>query len=96
MNRKQREQKLAIIKYEQMVVGIKKEATDTAVIIMSYIGIMYLRDELGYGKKRLERFMDYVETMLADIGMERLNFKDMIDVIEEETGYKYVLPMKRF
>lgn len=91
---KQRQRALANFKFQQMKEGIKKDAVDTATLIMSYAAIMYLRDHEGYGKVRLKRFMDYVQGMINGVGGE-YDFNDMIIAIEEETGYKLSLPPRQ-
>lgn len=93
-NHKQRQRTLANFKFEQMKEGIRKDAVDTATLVMSYASIMYLRDHEGYGKVRLKRFMDYVQNMLNGVG-EEYDFEDMIVAIEEETGYKLKLPPRQ-
>lgn len=97
MNRehRRRQEKLNNAKFQAMKTGMKKEATDVAILILSYISIMYLRDKEGYGKKRLNRFMTYLMTMMNDVG-KYLDFNDMIDTIYEETGFKIKLPPRRF
>ena len=45
-----------------------------------------LRDKLGFGKKRAQRFMKDVETMFDDILAGYLTLDDVIETVEEELG----------
>lgn len=83
-------------KYQSLVNGIKQEAIDLSLLIMYYNSLLVLRDEFGFGKKRLERFMDKAVEMLVDVSDERLDYQDMIETIEEETGYKITIPPRKY
>lgn len=98
MNRQQRRKagikekaKIYNINSDQLEM-IKRKATDDAVdrmvIIQLYVSLMVLRDYEGWGKIRLERFADRCMDMLDSINKDYLDYNDMIQVIEEETGYK--------
>lgn len=101
MNRKQRRRlgekgkvKTYNVNAEQLE-AIKQQVTDNAVdrmvIVQMYISLMVLRDYEGWGKKRLERFTDRCMDMLDSVDKGYLDYLDMINTIEEETGYKISL-----
>lgn len=64
------------------------EAIDRTIKIQLYTSIMVLRDYNGFGKKRLTEFAENWTEIMDSIQNDYLDYKDMIDVIEEETGLR--------
>lgn len=64
-----------------------REAVEQAMITVLYSSVMVLRDS-GFGKKRLERFVEEWFELLDSVQEGYLDFKDMIDTIKEETGFE--------
>lgn len=64
------------------------EAIDRTIKIQLYTSIMVLRDYNGFGKKRLTEFTENWTEIMDSIQNDYLDYKDMIDVIEEETGLR--------
>jgi hypothetical protein len=55
--------------------------------VIKFASFMVLRD-MGWGKKRLNRFSARLDEILKDVNAGRLNFSDMLTTIEEETGMR--------
>lgn len=64
-----------------------RDATKS-VLLMLYVGMLYLHDKKGYGRKRLGDFIEGCCEILSAIDSEHIDFKDMQDAIYEETGVK--------
>ena len=64
-----------------------RDATKS-VLLMLYVGMLYLHDKKGYGRKRLGDFVEGCCEILSAIDSEHIGFKDMQDAIYEETGVK--------
>lgn len=69
---------------------IKQEATQAATkrafAIMLAMPMMVLRDQWGFGKKRLSLFTDKVFDIYEAYDDDRLTLVDMHKTIEKETG----------
>lgn len=50
--------------------------------------MLYLRDSLGFGKKRLEGAMEKIVNIFNDWSAGLFSVSDVLDSIEEETGFK--------
>ena len=61
---------------------IKMNTIDTIRIL----SIAVLRDEFGFGKDRLRRFIDRFEKKTECLCEEYVNWEDLIENIKEETG----------
>lgn len=96
MNQKQRQRKLQQFKYNAMKKGMKSEATDVAVNIMNTVPLLVLRDNYGFGSKRLNEFHKHMMTMIKDIEEGRIDFRDILGVLKEETGIEIELPERRY
>lgn len=98
MNRKERRKKgvkLPAKTYtlnELQIQKLKNDAVTTAIekaqVVVLYNTLLVLRDEYGFGKKRLESFTEQWFELLDGVQEGFLDFKDMIDTIEDETGFK--------
>lgn len=71
----------------ECVVNIKKNVTDTFVLLL----VQTLQDELGFGPKRLKRVIDRFELKASCIGENYLTWQDMIDTIREELGFELAI-----
>lgn len=60
---------------------------DTVLILTS----VTLHDEFGFGKKRLEQFIERFNTKAECIGEEYTDWQDQIDILREECGLEYQL-----
>ena len=61
------------------------EAIDKSFVIQVYSSMMVLRDK-GWGRKRLTEFVESVIELYDSVSKDYLDFVDMIETIEEETG----------
>lgn len=59
---------------------------DASYKVFLLLGLMSLRDEFGFGAKRMERFMDKMSDLLDSYNKGYLNAKDLSNTIKEETG----------
>lgn len=61
-----------------------KKAVNTAFIMLLSIPLMVLRDKYGYGKKRLEKFLNYVWELYDSFEKGYVTLDDLINVLKEE------------
>lgn len=61
---------------------IKEMTMDTFVIL----SVATVRDEFGYGAKRLKRFLDRMELKAECLMDDMVSWQELIDSIKEETG----------
>ena len=80
LNRKQRRQKDT----ELMLIQQARLTANDTVNKYSLAVILCLRDELGFGKKRAQRFMKRLEGEFDDLNAGRISFDDMKEVIKDE------------
>lgn len=66
----------------------RRRNVEQSTLLMLHVAMLYLRDEKGYGKKRLGDFVEGCVDILSAISTEHLDFKDIQDTIYEETGVK--------
>ena len=81
------------IKYsdiQKMKEEAMNKAVDTAFILMLGLPVLVLRDNWGFGKVRLERFIDQVIDMYEAFNEGYLTLDDIQKVIEEETGIEII------
>lgn len=62
------------------------EASKQAFILMLGIPLIVMRDEFGFGKKRLERFIDRAIDQYDSFDKGYITLDDLINTIFEETG----------
>lgn len=64
------------------------EAVDKAFLLMLGLPILVLHDQWGFGKVRLERFIDQVFELYDSFNKDYLTFDDIHKVLWEEAGVK--------
>lgn len=69
---------------------LKDGATMEAVKIVNTIPLMVLRDEFGFGKKRLQQYLDALNLQIEAFNQGYLSLKDVVDTINKETGLGYM------
>ena len=69
---------------ESIIEERTRDAIDYTVRQYSAVVALCLRDKLGFGKQRAQRFMKDVDTMFADISAGRLTLDDVIETVEKE------------
>lgn len=76
----------------EALINVKKqassEAIDTAFIVMLALPMLVMRDKYGFGKVRLERFMDQVIDLYESFNAGYLTLEDMHKALEDEVGIK--------
>lgn len=63
-----------------------KKATDFSMAVP----LIVLRDEFGFGAKRLEKFIDATHELYDSIDQKYLNLDDIVKTIKEETGVEII------
>lgn len=73
---------------------IKKDARDEAIheameraLVMP---LLVLRDHWGFGPARMERFIEQVSELMADIEAGRLDLDDITGTLEDEIGIEFM------
>lgn len=56
---------------------------------MMVLSLLVLRDEWGFGEKRMERFMDQLGTLVEDVSEGRLSMDDITATLEDELGLEF-------
>lgn len=70
---------------DECVENIKCNTIDTVVILMAAC----LRDEFGFGRKRIQQFMNRFESKADCIAEDYCTWQDYIDTLREETGIEF-------
>lgn len=68
----------------------RKESIEKASQLSMAVPIMVLRDEFGFGEKRINKFIAAYIELYDSISEGRLDLKDIVKTINEETGVKIV------
>ena len=69
---------------------MKDEATMQAVSITNILPLLVLRDEFGFGKKRLQQYIDALNRQVDAFNGGYISLKDVVDAINAETGLGYM------
>ena len=75
---------VAMKELESIIEERTRNAIHYTVRHYSAVLALCLRDKLGFGKKRAQRFMKDVETMFDDILAGYLTLDDVIETVEKE------------
>jgi len=78
--------KVDVAELQEMMDERVMEAIGYTVRQYSAVMALCLKDKLGFGKVRAQRFMSDVDTMFADVSAGRLTLDDIIDTVEKELG----------
>lgn len=57
---------------------------------MMVLSILVLRDEWGFGEKRISRFMGQLSVLIVDVSEGRLSMDDITATLEEELGIEFM------
>lgn len=74
--------------------AVQMESSKRALIFLMSIPLVVLRDEFGFGKKRLEKFMEKFTSLWSAYENDYIEIEELADLIEEETGLKIIKLMK--
>lgn len=77
---------LTDVQIRQLKEKARKDAIDTAFILMLSIPTMALRDKFGFGKTRLERFTDATLDLYTAFNEDYVTLEDLVNTLKEETG----------
>ena len=75
------------IKMESARKAFTQIRENTADLVMA-MTLATLRDEFGFGAKRLQRYIERFEGKMDCINEDYVTWMDIVDNIEEETGVK--------
>lgn len=71
---------------DQMKKEVSMEATKKAFLMMMGFPLLTLRDKFGFGKERLNRFMEKMLDLYEAYEMDYVDLDDLNDTIMKETG----------
>ena len=69
---------------ESIIEERTRDAIDYTVKQYSAVVALCLKDKLGFGKQRAQRFMKDVDTMFGDVLAGYLTMDDVIETVEKE------------
>lgn len=72
--------------FETMKADIARRTVVHSFIKMFSLSLMVLRDEYGFGRKRLKAFTEKVMDLLDSFQRGYISFDDLEQTIKEETG----------
>ena len=67
------------------------EMAVTGIVLRTVVGafLKVFRDEYGYGKKRFNSLKEKVDFQLECMAKEYVRYQDLLDMVEEETGFNW-------
>lgn len=71
---------------KETVDRVSREAFERMIVL----SLLVLRDEWGFGEKRMERFMDQLKELVEDVSDGRLSMDDITATLEEELGIEFM------
>ena len=71
---------------DEKLKAVEMEATKKAFLMMMGFPLLTLRDKFGFGKERLNRFMDKMMDLYEAYEMDYVDLADLERTIMEETG----------
>lgn len=75
---------------------LKEQATDNAAAIINLMPLLILRDKFGFGRVRLERYLDHYSEMMEAHSEGYISLKDIEKVLEAEVGLKFKWGHERY
>jgi hypothetical protein len=71
---------------DEKLKAVEMEATKKAFLMMMGFPLLTLRDKFGFGKKRLNQFMDKMVDLYEAYELDYVDLEDLDRTIMEETG----------
>ena len=71
---------------DQKLKAVEMQATKKAFVMMMGFPLLTLRDKFGFGKERLNRFMDNMMDLYEAYEMDYVDLADLDRTIMDETG----------
>lgn len=68
---------------------MKQQATNHAAAIINLMPLLILRDKFGFGRVRLERYLEHYSEMADAFNKGYLNLKDIEKVMTDEVGLEF-------
>ena len=68
---------------------MKQQATNHAAAIINLMPLLILRDKFGFGRVRLERYLEHYSEMADAFYKGYLNLKDIEKVMTDEVGLEF-------
>lgn len=87
MRRRATRKKLTEEDYQELIAEIEQAALQATVHAYTLVVALTLRDELGFGKTRLNRFMARVHNNFEAINGDYITLKDIEETLEEECNF---------
>ena len=84
--KKQKTYTLTQAQLDEKLKAVEMQATKKAFVMMMGFPLLTLRDKFGFGKERLNRFMDKMLDLYEAYEMDYVDLDDLDRTIMEETG----------
>ena len=84
--KKQKTYTLTQAQLDEKLKAVEMQATKKAFVMMMGFPLLTLRDKFGFGKERLNRFMDKMMDLYEAYEMDYVDLDDLNDTIMKETG----------
>ena len=84
--KKQKTYTLTQAQLDEKLKAVEMQATKKAFVMMMGFPLLTLRDKFGFGKKRLNQFMDKMLDLYEAYENDYVNLDDLNNTIMEETG----------
>ena len=84
--KKQKTYTLTQAQLDEKLKAVEMQATKKAFVMMMGFPLLTLRDKFGFGKERLNRFMDKMLDLYEAYEMDYVDLADLDRTIMEETG----------
>ena len=86
IEKKQKTYNLTVGQIEKMKDDAVTEAVGTSFALMLGIPLIVLRDKYGFGRKRMDRFIDYVLDTFDSFDKGYVTLEDIEEVLHDEIG----------
>lgn len=84
--KKQKTYTLTQAQLDEKLKAVEMQATKKAFVMMMGFPLLTLRDKFGFGKERLNRFMDKMMDLYEAYELDYIDLADLDRTIMEETG----------
>ena len=67
---------------------MKAKAMNDAIEVLTLFPLLTLRDEYGFGEKRLKKFLEHMQSNIDAYNEGRIKLEDVARVLDEEVNIK--------
>ena len=67
---------------------LQEGATEEAIRVINLIPLMVLKDKFGFGRVRLERYLDHLYDAVDSFNKGYIDLMDVAEMLEKEVGLK--------